>query len=67
MRRSMSKDEISSIEVSEFDSGEKLQSQLPPIDRGRRAWSFLIGAFMIEGLLYGQWDDKVQCADSQIP
>jgi hypothetical protein len=27
---------------------------LPPVDCGRRAWAFLIGAFMIEGLLYGK-------------
>lgn len=32
---------------------KKEDEALPPIDRGRRAWLFLFGAFMIEGLLYG--------------
>ena len=26
---------------------------LPPVDGGRRAWLFMLGAFMVEGLLWG--------------
>ena len=27
----------------------------PPVDGGRRAWIFLFGGFMVEGLLYGKY------------
>ena len=28
---------------------------LPPVDGGRQAWNFMIGAFMIEGLIGGKY------------
>ena len=28
---------------------------LPPVDGGRQAWAFMIGAFMIEGLMWGKY------------
>jgi hypothetical protein len=36
------------------DINEIEELGLPAVDRGRRAWAFLFGAFMIEGLLYGK-------------
>ena len=27
---------------------------LPPVDGGRQAWAFMLGAFMIEGLMWGK-------------
>jgi hypothetical protein len=27
---------------------------LPPVDGGQQAWTFMIGAFMIEGLMWGK-------------
>jgi hypothetical protein len=36
---------------------------LPPIDGGRRAWLFMIGAFMIEGLLWGTFTFHIQLPD----
>jgi hypothetical protein len=30
-------------------------SDLPPADGGRRAWSFMVGACMIEGLMWGRY------------
>lgn len=28
---------------------------LPPVDCGQRAWAFMLGAFMIEGLMWGKY------------
>jgi hypothetical protein len=28
---------------------------LPPVDGGRQAWAFMLGAFMIEGLMWGKY------------
>ena len=39
---------VSSVNV-EFDG----HGQAPPIDGGLKAWSFLVGAFMIEGIMWG--------------
>jgi hypothetical protein len=37
-------------------SGEKTWhvSQLPPVDRGRKAWGFVLGGILIEGLGWGK-------------
>jgi hypothetical protein len=34
-------------------------AKFSPIDGGRKAWSFLIGAFMVEGLMWGEHDYRV--------
>jgi hypothetical protein len=28
---------------------------LPPVDGGQQAWAFMLGAFMIEGLMWGKY------------
>jgi hypothetical protein len=62
MKSSSSKDysisiaELNSTDLKDADIEKLDVLELPPIDGGRRAWSFLIGAFMIEGLLYGQYN-----------
>lgn len=28
---------------------------LPPVDSGQQAWAFMLGAFMIEGLMWGKY------------
>lgn len=51
--------EVAPSIISEDGSGildikeEEVELVLPPVDGGRKAWLFLFGAFMIEGILYG--------------
>ena len=40
--------------IEELPTREGNVSQLPPVDRGRGAWSYLAGAFIIEGLCWGK-------------
>ena len=36
------------------DDGVGMISQLPPVDRGRGAWTYLAVAFLVEGLCWGE-------------
>jgi hypothetical protein len=36
--------------------GEIEQANLPRVDGGKDAWLFLAGCFMIEALVWGEWD-----------
>jgi hypothetical protein len=42
-RRHEQTEDVNSVEFS-----------LPPVDRGKQAWLFLAGAFMIEALVWGE-------------
>jgi hypothetical protein len=44
----------STSSIVDLETVVKEDTILPPVDGGRRAWTFLFGAFMIEGLLYGK-------------
>ena len=46
------KDDSSSIIDLKADINEDVD--FPPVDGGPRAWAFLFGAFMVEGLLHGK-------------
>jgi len=32
----------------------EISAALPPVDRGRKAWTFLAAAFVVEGLCWGK-------------
>lgn len=57
---------ISSISLPRHDEDNEdqdtLTQSLPQPDNGREAWSFLLGAFIIEALLWGK-NSKVQQPD----
>lgn len=38
---------------SSHQYSEKIDTELPPVDRGIGAWKFLFAAFMIEGFMFG--------------
>jgi len=40
---------------TEFENIDVGDVDLPPIDGGRRAWLFMVGAFMVEGLMWGKY------------
>lgn len=45
---------MDTFEVSSRDSvADYHEMDLPPVDRGRRAWLFLAACFMIEALIWG--------------
>lgn len=46
---------LSSSELLNGDSstGVNVQQELPPVDGGRKAWSFCAAAFVLEALVWG--------------
>jgi hypothetical protein len=45
---------MDTFEVSSGDSvADHHEINLPPVDRGRRAWLFLAACFIIEALIWG--------------
>jgi len=40
---------------TEFENIDGGNVDLPPIDGGRQAWLFMVGAFMVEGLMWGKY------------
>ena len=40
---------------AELENVDGENVDLPPIDGGRRAWLFMVGAFMVEGLMWGKY------------
>jgi hypothetical protein len=48
---------MDTFEVSSRDSvADHHEINLPPVDRGRRAWLFLAACFVIEALIWGMFD-----------
>ena len=39
--------------LDENSSGINVQQELPPVDGGRKAWSFCVAAFVLEALVWG--------------
>lgn len=39
--------------------GAAVLQTLPPVDGGRRAWLFLLGCFMLDGIVWGEHRDRM--------
>lgn len=57
-RQSLSQVSIDGFEASQSEAESIQQTrnvfQLPPVDTGRAAWGFVLGATLVEGLTWGE-------------